>query len=102
MGIWMTINIGVVIVNVILLSGLMWLYGGMFKQAATRFTMGLFGFAFVLWLQNVVQLVFYATMMQYYVDGVQPLVLILNALAMVATLSLLSVTMAPAGRATDA
>ena len=99
MGIVMQANVAVVIVNALLLSGLLWLYAGMLRQAATRFTWGLTGFAAVLWLQNVVQLYFFATMMAYFVDDVAPLVLVQNLLATVASLVLLSVTLRPVAAA---
>lgn len=91
----MNINIAVVVLNTLLLSALLWTYGGMMRQMRSAFTVGLLIFAFALWLQNVVQLVFYATMMQYFVDGVQPLVLVQNSLATVASVTLLAVTLKP-------
>jgi len=96
----MQLNIAVVVLNAILLSGLLWAYAGMLREMPTRFTWGLLGFAGVLWLQSVVQLYFYATMMEYFVAGVQPLVLVQNGLATVASAVLLGVTLRPvaAGR----
>lgn len=102
MSVVMNINIAVVVLNTIILSGLMWMYAGMLRQASTRFTWGLFGFALALWFQAAVQLFFYATMMEYFVAGVQPLVLVQNGLALVASVTLLSVTVAPVGRAAGA
>lgn len=98
MGAVMHANVAVVVVNTILLSGLLWLYAGMLRQAATRFTWGLFGFALALWFQNAAQLFFFATMLDFFVADVQPLVLIQNGLALVASVCLLSVTWMPSGR----
>jgi hypothetical protein len=95
MGVVMNLNIAVVILNVIILSGLLWTYAGMLRQASSRFTWGLLLFAGALWLQNVVQLYFFGTMMQYFVAGVQALVLVQNGLATVASLVLLTVTLRP-------
>lgn len=99
MGVVMDLNISIVVLNTLLLSALLWVYGGMLREMPTRFTWGLLGFAAVLWLQNVVQLYFFATMMGYYVDGVAPLVLTQNVLATVASVLLLSVTWSPTRRA---
>lgn len=93
----MDANIAVVVLNTLLLSGLLWAYGGMLREVPTRFTWGLLGFAAALWLQQVVQFYFYATMMEYFVAGVQPLVLIQNGLVTVAAATLLSVTLRPIG-----
>ncbi len=97
MGLVMNLNVAVVILNTVLLSGLLLTYAGMLRQVATRFTWGLLGFAGVLWVQNVVQLYFFATMMGYFVAGVQSLVLVQNVLATVASSVLLAVTLRPAG-----
>lgn len=95
----MNINIAIVVLNAFLLTGLLWAYGGMLRELPTRFTWGLLGFAVALWLQQVVQLYFYATMMQYFVAGVQPLVLVQNVLVTLAAGTLLSVTLRPMGAA---
>ena len=102
MGVAMDLNISVVVLNTLLLSALLWVYGGMLREMPTRFTWGLLGFAAVLWLQNVAQLYFFATMMRYYVEGVAPLVLTQNVLATVASVLLLSVTWSPTRRARTA
>lgn len=97
MAVVMNINIAVVVLNALLLSGLLWAYGGMLRELPTRFTWGLLGFATALWLQQAVQLYFYATMMEYFVPGVQPLVLAQNVLVTIAAGTLLSVTLRPSG-----
>lgn len=99
MGAAMMANVAVVVVNTLLLTALMVLFGRMVRQVRSRFTMGLLAFAAILWLQNVVQLYFYATMMQYYVGQVETLVLIQNVLATIGVGFLTYVTFSPAGRA---
>lgn len=94
----MTVNAIVVTLNLVLLSGLLVLYGRMLKSVPTRFTAGLVLFAGVLWLQNAVQLYFFATMMAYYAGTVEGLVLIQNALGTLASLFLAYVTFRPEGR----
>ncbi len=97
MGVIMQANVTVVIITTAALSLLLWTYATMLRQASTRFTWGLLAFAGVLWMQNVIQLYFFATMMRFYVEGVQPLVLVQNVLAALATLVLLAVTWRPVG-----
>lgn len=99
MGAAMTANVAVVVVNTLLLTGLMVLFARMVREVRSRFTLGLLAFAAILWLQNVVQLYFYATMMQYYVGQVETLVLVQNLLATVAVAFLTYVTFSPTGRA---
>lgn len=99
MGAVMNLNIAIVVLNTLLLTGLLWAYGAMLRDIPTRFTWGLLGFAAALWLQQAVQLYFYATMMEFFVPGVQPLVLVQNLLVAVAATTLLSVTLRPTGAA---
>lgn len=99
MGAVMNLNIAVVVVNTLLLTGLLWAYGAMLRDMPTRFTWGLLGFASALWLQQAFQIYCYATMMEYFVAGVQPLVLVQNLLVAVAATTLLSVTLRPVGGA---
>jgi len=100
----MMINMGVVAVNALLLTALLVLFGRMTRQVPSRFTWGLLAFAFVLWIQSVVQLYFFLTMMSYYAGSVENLVLVQNILATLASLFLTYVTFSPvgAGRASTA
>lgn len=97
MSLAMTANILLVGSNLLLLSALLWLYARMLRQVRTQLTAGLLAFALILWLQNAVQLYFFATMMRYYDGAVEGIVLAQNVLATLASAFLLWVTLFPAG-----
>lgn len=98
MGWAMMANFTVVGINTVLLTLLLVLYGRMLAQAFTRFTLGLLLFALALWSQCAVQLYFYVTMMPLYAGDMEAIILIQNALALLASAFLLTVTVAPVGR----
>jgi hypothetical protein len=93
----MTANIVLVVVNLVLMTTLLVLYGRLVREVRTLLTYGLLAFAGVLWLQNAVQLYFFATMMTYYAGGVEGLVLVQNGLATVAGVFLTLVNLFPDG-----
>ncbi|MBI2077642.1 MAG: hypothetical protein HYT80_04615 [Euryarchaeota archaeon] len=90
-------NVALVAANLLLMSTLLVVYGRMLRQLRAPLTFGLVAFAAILWIQNAIQLYFFATMMEYYAGGVEGLVLVQNALAALAGLFLLIVTLFPAG-----
>src|SRR5262245_40520265 len=93
----MMVNTGVVVLNTLLLTALLILFGRMVRQMPTRFTWGLVLFAAALWLESAVQLYFFATMMPYYQGNVENLVLVQNVLVTLAVGFLTYVTYSPAG-----
>lgn len=97
MGLIMNLNTAAVVLNSLLLGLLLILYVRILREVNTRFTMGLAVFAFVLLVQHLVQLYFFATMMMYYAGGVEGLVLIQNVLVFVALVFLVFVTWSPSG-----
>lgn len=97
MSLIMNANAVLVGVNLLLMSALLVVYGGLFRQVRSVLTAGLLAFASILWLQNAFQLYFFATMMDYYAGGIEGLVLIQNVLATVAGSLLLAATLFPGG-----
>lgn len=93
----MMINVGVVILNTLLLATLLTMYTRILREAPTRFTGGLLLFAGVLLLQNAIQLYFFAAMTDYYAGGVEGLVLVQNLLGTLAVAFLTYVTFRPVG-----
>ena len=90
-------NVALVAANLLLMTALLVVYGRMLRQLRAPLTFGLFAFAAILWLQNAIQLYFFATMMDYYAGGVEGLVLVQNALSALAGLFLVAVTLFPSG-----
>jgi hypothetical protein len=97
MGIWMSLNVGAVALTVVALSWLLVVYVQNLQQVLSRFTLGLTLFAGALWFQAAVQIYFFATMMPLYTVGVDKLIFVQNILALVASTTLLSVTLRPVG-----
>lgn len=93
----MNANIGLVTLNLLLLSVLVVAYARMLREVRTPLTWGLLAFAGILAIQSGVQLYFFATMMSYYAGGVEGLVLVQNLLATLASGFLLAVTWFPGG-----
>lgn len=91
----MNLNTVLVVANLLLLTGLLVMYGGLLRQARTRLTWALLLFALLLWFQNSVQLYFFATMMKLYAGDVEWLILVQNALATVASSLLILGTWRP-------
>lgn len=62
-------------VNVLLLVGLMVLYGSSFRKIRAQFTAGLLFFTGLFLLQNLLALYSYVAMFMYYASGVEMFVL---------------------------
>jgi hypothetical protein len=62
-------------VNVLLLLGLVWIYGGSFMKVRAQFTAGLLFFAALFLVQNLISLYSFLTMFMYYAPGVTSIVL---------------------------
>lgn len=101
MGLIMNLNAASVGINAVLLAVLLVLYLRIWRQVNSRFTLGLAAFAFVLLAQCGIQLYFFATMMDYYVPGLDVLVLVQNLLMTLALVFLVFVTWSPAGGGVD-
>lgn len=79
-------------ISVLLLLGLLYVYYKNLKKIKSKFTIGLFIFALLFLLQNLVSLYFYLTMMDYYVPQVEIHVFIFSLLQTIAFLILLKIT----------
>ena len=79
-------------VSTLALLGLLYIYAKNLQHAKSRFTIGLFLFAFLFLLQNAVSLYYYLTMMTYYVDAVAVHVFILTLLQTIAFLLMLKLS----------
>ena len=79
-------------ISTLLLLGLLYVYYKNLKKIKSKFTIGLFIFAILFLLQNLVSLYFYLTMMQYYSPQVEIHVFILTLLQTLGFLVLLKIT----------
>jgi len=79
-------------ISAILLTGLLYVYYKSLKKIKSKFTIGLFVFALLFLVQNIVSLYFYLTMMDYYVPQVEIHVFIFTLLQAIAFLILLKIT----------
>jgi len=61
-------------VNVLLLLGLIWIYGNSFRKVRAQFTVGLVFFAALFLLQNLISLYSFVSMFMYYAPGVTGIV----------------------------
>ena len=66
--------------NILLILSLLFVYWKNMKRIRSLFTLGLFIFAGLFLLQNVVSFYFSVTMMPYYVEGVETFVFLLTIL----------------------
>jgi hypothetical protein len=66
-------------VNVLLLVGLVFIYGISLRQIKAQFTVGLLFFAAILLVQNLIALYSYVAMFMYFASGAGPLVLGITA-----------------------
>jgi len=80
------------LVSTLLLIGLLYVYSKNLKKIKSRFTSGLFIFAAIFLLQNLVSLYFYLTMMGYYVPAVELHVFIFTLLQTIGFAILLKLT----------
>jgi len=62
-------------VNVLLLLGLIWIYGNSFRKVRAQFTVGLVVFAALFLIQNLISLYSFVSMFMYYAPGVTGIVL---------------------------
>ena len=80
------------VISIILLVGLIYIYIKNLKKIKSGFTVGLFIFASIFLLQNLVSLYYYLTMMDYYAPQVEVHVFIFSLLQSIAFLILLKIT----------
>ena len=88
----MTVTTVLTGISTFLLIGLLYIYTQNLKKIKSNFTFGLFIFATLFLLQNLVSLYFYFTMMNYYVPEVTAHVFIFTLLQAIAFLILLKIT----------
>ena len=62
-------------VNVLLLIGLLWIYGNSFRKVRAQFTAGLLFFAALFLIQNLMSLYSFLTMFMDYASGISLMVL---------------------------
>ncbi len=74
------------------ISGLLYVYFKNLRRAKSKFTIGLFIFALLFLIQNLVSLYYYITMMKYYAPEVEIHVFILTLLQSIGFLVLLKIT----------
>ena len=79
-------------ISTLLLAGLLYVYIKNLKNIKSKFTIGLFVFALLFLLQNLVSLYYYLTMMKYYSPEVEVHVFILTLLQTIAFIILLKIT----------
>ena len=79
-------------ISVFSLLALLYIYYKNIKKIKSNFTVGLFIFALLFLLQNLVSLYFYLTMMEYYVPAVEFHVFIFTLLQTIGFLILLKIT----------
>ena len=72
--------------NILLIIGLLYVYGRNLKKFKSLFTLGLFIFAALFLLQNIVSFYYYITMMPLYAQGLEMHVFIFTLLQALAFL----------------
>lgn len=80
------------LLSTLLLLGLLYVYYKNLIKIKSKFTLGLFIFALLFLVQNLVSLYFYLTMMDYYVPEVEIHVFILTLLQAIGFSILLKIT----------
>ena len=80
------------VVSSIVLAGLLHIYIRNLKKIKSNFTIGLFIFALLFLIQNLVSVYYYLTMMEYYSPEVEVHVFILTLLQTTGFLVLLKIT----------
>ena len=88
----MKIITGLSVISTILLLMLLYVYYKSLRNIKSKFTMGLFIFAFLFLVQNLVSLYYYITMMDYYVPEVEKHVFIFTLLQTIGFAVLLKIT----------
>ena len=79
-------------ISTLLLLGLLYIYYKNLKKIKSNFTIGLFIFALLFLVQNLVSLYYYITMMKYYAPEVEIHVFILTLLQAIGFAILLKIT----------
>ena len=67
----MSVAIGLNFISILLLFGLLYVYYKNLKNIKSKFTVGLFIFASLFLLQNIVALYYHLTMMEYYAPNLE-------------------------------
>lgn len=80
------------VVSVLALGALLHIYIKNLKKIKSSFTIGLFVFALLFLVQNIISLYYYLTMMEYYSPEVEIHVFILTLLQTIGFLVLLKIT----------
>lgn len=88
----MNVTTVITAISTIFLLGLLYVYYKNLRQAKSKFTIGLFLFALLFLIQNLVSLYYYTTMMKYYTPEVEVHVFILNILQAIGFAVLLKIT----------
>ena len=88
----MNVTTGLTGISTLLLLGLLYVYSKNLKTIRSKFTIGLFLFALMFLLQNMVSLYYYITMMKYYAPEVEIHVFILTLLQTIGFMILLKIT----------
>ncbi|MBI2657954.1 hypothetical protein HYX08_04645 [Candidatus Woesearchaeota archaeon] len=92
MAMLMNLTTMMAVVSSIALAGLLHIYIRNLKKIKSNFTIGLFIFALLFLIQNLVSLYYYLTMMEYYSPEVELHVFILTLLQTIGFLVLLKIT----------
>lgn len=92
MAMLMNITIVLTAISILALGGLLHIYIKNLRTAKSKFTIGLFIFAVLFLIQNLVSLYYYITMMEYYSPEVEVHVFILTLLQAIAFLILLKIS----------
>lgn len=79
-------------VSIIALLALLYVYFNSLRKMKSSFTLGLFIFALLFLIQNIVSFYYFATMMDYYAAEVEVHVFILTLLQLGGFLTLLKIT----------
>ena len=79
-------------ISALLLGALIHVYIKNLRKIKSKFTIGLFVFALLFLVQNLISLYYYATMMEYYVPEVENHVFILTLLQTIGFAILLKIT----------
>lgn len=80
------------LISILLLLGLLYVYSKNLKKIKSKFTIGLFLFALLFLIQNLMSFYYYLTMMKYYAPEVEVHVFILTLLQTIAFGILLKLT----------
>ena len=92
MAMMMSITTVLTVISTVLLILLIYVYSRNLKRAKSGFTIGLFIFALLFLIQNIVSVYFYLTMMDYYASGVEVHAFILTLLQTIGFAILLKIT----------